>query len=326
MHAIRLHAFGPAENLAYEEVDDPKPAAGQVRIAVAAAGVHLLDASIRSGEVGGPFPLPSLPAIPGREVAGVVDAVGEGVDDSWFGQRVVAHLGMASRGYAELAVAPVAALHALPDGLAEDIAVAMVGTGRTTLAVLEVAQVTADDVALVTAAAGGIGSLLVQAARNAGATVVGVAGGPAKVEQVRRLGADIAVDYRSPEWQPAVREQLAGRDLTVSFDGVGGEAGRGAMDLLVPGGRLVLYGWSSGEPTEVAATDIVAAGVTVSAAVGPRILKRPGGFRDLETQALAMAASGEWAPLIHRFPLADAAAAHAALEARATTGKVVLVP
>ena len=106
----------------------------------------------------------------------------------------------------------------------------------------------------------------------------------------------------------------------------GGEAGRGAMDLLVPGGRLVLYGWSSGEPTEVAATDIVAAGVTVSAAVGPRILKRPGGFRDLETQALAMAASGEWAPLIHRFPLADAAAAHAALEARATTGKVVLVP
>jgi NADPH2:quinone reductase len=202
----------------------------------------------------------------------------------------------------------------------------MVGTGRTTLAILEVAQLTGDDLALVTAAAGGIGSLLVQAARNVGATVVGVAGGPAKVEQVRRLGADVAVDHRSHEWQPEVRELLAGRAATVSFDGVGGEAGRAAMDLLAPGGRLVLYGWSSGEPTELSATDIVGGGITVTAAIGPRILKRPGGLRDLETQALAMAASREWAPLIQRFPLADAAAAHTALESRTTTGKVVLVP
>ena len=327
MHAIRLHAFGPAENLVYEEVDDPKPAPGQVRVAVRAVGVHLLDTMIRSGGQGGPFPLPDLPAIPGREVAGEVDAIGAGVDDRWLGRRVVAHLGMASSGYAELAVVPVESLHELPDGLAYDAAVAMIGTGRTTLAVLEVADLTPDDVVLVTAAAGGIGNLLVQEAHHLGATVVGVAGGPDKVAQVLALGADAAIDYRTPEWLPAVREALGGRDVTVSFDGVGGEVGRGAMDLLGPGGRLVLYGWSSGEPTELDATDIMAGSLTVTAAIGPRILQRPGGMRDLETQALEKAASGEWVPLVGRlFPLAEAAAAHTALETRATTGKVVLVP
>ena len=164
MHAIRLHEFGPPDGLRYEEVDDPGPGAGQVRIAVRAAGVHLLDTTIRSGASGGPFPLPELPTIPGREVAGVVDLVGDAVDRSWLGARVVAHLGQASGGYAELAVAGVGSLHRLPDGVTDEAAVAMIGTGRTTMAILDVADLTADDVVLVTAAAGGIGSLLVQAA------------------------------------------------------------------------------------------------------------------------------------------------------------------
>jgi NADPH2:quinone reductase len=327
MHAIRLHAFGPAENLVYEQVEDPKPAAGQARIAVRAIGVHLLDTTIRSGASGGPFPLPELPTIPGREVAGVVDAVGEGVDDAWLGRRVVAHLGQASQGYAELAVAPAESLHRIPEGLADDAAVAMIGTGRTTLAVLEVADLQADDVVLVTAAAGGIGNLLVQEAHNAGATVVGVAGGTAKVEQVRRLGADVAVDYLLPDWPAALAEQLDGRAVTVAFDSVGGAVGRAALELLGPGGRLVIYGWSSGEPTELSAPDIVAGSLTVTAAIGPRIALRPGGLRGLETEALARAASRDWVPLVgDHFPLADAAGAHRALETRATVGKVVLVP
>ena len=140
MHAIRLHAFGPAENLRYEQVDDPRPGPGQARIAVAAAGVHLIDTVLREGRAMGPLPLPELPTIPGREVAGVVDAVGPGVDEQWLGRRVVAHLGPASGGYAELAVRDTDALHAVPDGVADDAAVAMIGTGRTALAVLEVAQ------------------------------------------------------------------------------------------------------------------------------------------------------------------------------------------
>jgi NADPH2:quinone reductase len=96
MRAIRLHDLGPPENLRDQEVDDPEPGSGQFRIAVAAAGVHLIDTKLRSGVRRGPLPLPELPAIPGREVAGVVDTIGPGVAESWLGRRVVPHLGAAS--------------------------------------------------------------------------------------------------------------------------------------------------------------------------------------------------------------------------------------
>jgi NADPH:quinone reductase len=326
MHAIRLHAFGPPENLRYERVDDPRPGPGQARIAVAAAGVHLIDTVLREGRPMGPLALPDLPTIPGREVAGTVDAVGPEVDERWLGRRVVAHLGPASGGYAELAVREAEALHALPDGLADDAAVAMIGTGRTALAILEVARPTADDVVLVTAAAGGLGSLLVQAARNAGATVVGVAGGPAKVDRVRQLGADVAVDYAAAGWSDAVRAALDGRDVTVALDGVGGAIGRGALELLGVGGRLILFGAASGEQIELSVGDLYSRGLTVSAAIGARIAQRPGGLRALEEQALAAAADGRLVPLLQRFALAQAAAAHTAIQARATVGKTVLVP
>jgi NADPH2:quinone reductase len=321
MHAIRQYAFGPAENLRYEEVDDPTPGPGQVRVRVSVAGVHLIDTMIRAGRQGGPFPLPQLPMTPGREVSGVVDAAGPGVVGSWVGRRVVAHLGQASGGYAELAICSAEALHPIPDRVTDEVAVAMIGTGRTTVGILEVAALAPDDVVLVTAAAGGIGSLLVQAARNAGATVVGVAGGAEKVERVRQLGADVAVDYTVDGWPARVPE------VSVALDGVGGTAGRAALELLGPGGRLVLFGMASGQPTPLTAGDLFARGLTVSAAIGPRVLRRPGGPRELEERALAEAAAGRLVPLIGPpFPLAKAADAHTALETRATIGKTVLVP
>jgi NADPH2:quinone reductase len=326
MHAIRLHAFGPAENLVYEEVEDPQPAPGQVRIHVAAAGVHLIDTMIRAGVQRGPMPLPELPSIPGREVAGTVDALGSSVPEHWLGRRAVTHLGPASGGYAELAVRDVDAVHALPDGVAEDEAVAMIGTGRTALAILEVAEVTADDVALITSAAGGIGGLLVQAVRAAGATAVGLAGGEEKVARVRELGATVAVDYTAPDWPETVRLALGEAQPTLAFDGVGGAVGRAVLELLAPGGRLILFGSSSGELTRLSASDLFARSLTASGAIGPRIQNRPGGMRDLEEQALAALADRRLVPLVQRFPLAEAAAAHAALEARQTAGKVVLVP
>ena len=172
MRAIVLREFGPAENLRLEDVEDPQPGPGQARIAVKVAGVHFIDTKLRQGGPMGLLPQPELPAIPGREVAGVVDAVGPGVDDDWIGRRVVAHLGPGSRGYAAMAVREVEALHVLPDGLADDAAVAMIGTGRTTMAILDTAAITAADTVLITAAAGGIGTLLVQAAGSAGARVI----------------------------------------------------------------------------------------------------------------------------------------------------------
>jgi NADPH:quinone reductase len=326
MYAIRLHEFGPPENLRYEQVDDPEPGPGQVRIAVAAAGVHFIDTRIRAGQPG-PMPRPTLPQIPGREVGGVVDAVGEGTDASWLGRRVVAHLGAASGGYAERAVVSAEELLPVPDGLSDETAVAMLGTGRTTIAILDAAQLTADDVVLVTAAAGGIGSLLVQAGRNVGATVVGMAGGPAKVDRIRELGADLAVDYTEPGWDQRVRDGLGGREPTVALDGVGGEAGRTTLELLGVGGRILFFGNASGELTRLSTGDLFSRGLTASAAIGARLARVPGGLRRLAERALAEAAGGRLVPLVDKpYPLNEAAAAHAALERRATMGKVVLVP
>ncbi|GAA0348186.1 zinc-binding dehydrogenase [Actinoallomurus spadix] len=326
MHAIRQYEFGPPETLRHEEVPDPRPGAGQVGIAVRACGVHLVDTMLRRGAYEGPFPPPELPMTPGREVAGVVDELGDGVEESWLGKRVVVHLGMASGGYAERAVAHVTDLHALPDDLGYDAAVAMVGTGRMTMGILDVAQPTAGDVVLVTAAAGGIGTLLVQAARNLGATVVGLAGGAAKAARVRQAGAEIAVDYTAADWTDRVRDALGGRGVTLALDGVGGQAGRSAFELLAPGGRLVVFGWSGGEPVQFTAADLLGRSLSASVALGPGILRRPGGLRGLQERALAEAAAGRLVPAVQTFALKDAAAAHAALETRATVGKVVLVP
>ncbi|MGW2821502.1 zinc-binding dehydrogenase [Streptomyces sp. NPDC001443] len=326
MHAIRLHAFGPAENLVHEQVEDPLPAPGQLRIAVAAAGVHLLDTALREG-FRGPLPEPpALPTVPGREVAGTVESLGEGVADHWLGRRVVAHLGFAPGGYAELAVTDVDRVHEIPENLDFAQAVAMIGTGRTALGIVQFTELGPDSVVLVPAAAGAIGTLLVQYARNAGATVVGLAGGPRKVARVRAAGADLAVDYTDPAWPGKVRAHLGGRPVTVVLDGVGGEVAREAVALLGPGGRHLVFGWSAqllsgGGPHLVE-------GVSEQV-LGPAMTRRTGGphpLRTLELRALAEAAAGRLTPVVQRFPLAEAAAAHRALETRNTVGKVVLEP
>ncbi|KIF69304.1 oxidoreductase [Streptomyces sp. AcH 505] len=343
MHAIVLHAFGPAENLRYERTDDPVPAPGQVRIAVAVAGVHLLDTALRQGMAGpGPRPVPTeLPTIPGREVAGTVDALGEGVDASWLGKRVVVHLGMVPGGYAELAVCDVTRLHAVPDGLDEAEAVAMIGTGRTTLGILQFTDLGPDSTVVVTAAAGGIGTLLVQYAKNVGATVVGLAGGPAKVAKVAANGADLAVDYTAPDWAAQVKNFLrAGegngendrKGATIVYDSVGGPTALAAVDLLATGGQHVVFGWSGqgiqdGQPLAFTADDLAARGITSRNVLGPPMVQKAGGdLRVLEARALADAAAGRVRPAVQRFPLAEAALAHRSLETRATTGKVVLEP
>jgi NADPH2:quinone reductase len=321
MYAIRLHSFGPAENLRYETVPDPEPGPGEVRIAVHAIGVHLIETRFRRGIPVGPHPLPDLPATFGGEVAGVVESLGEGVDPALLGTRVVAAK-LASGGYASLAVAPTAALAPLPDRLEYGVAVAMSTTGATTLGLLEIAPVTAEDVVLVMAAAGGIGTLLVQHARRVGATVVGAAGGPQKAARVRELGG-LAVDYDAPGWADAVREKVGG--VSIVFDGVGGELGRAAFGLLQEGGRQVVFGQASGEWFSPSEEELKERGVTSYDGIG-YLLGREGGVTDLRDRALQAAADGTLTPAVQSFPLAEAAAAHTALETRNTMGKVILVP
>ncbi|AXG79413.1 zinc-binding dehydrogenase [Streptomyces paludis] len=347
MRAIRLHAFGPAENLVHERTDDPVPGPGQVRIAVAAAGVHLVDTALREGIQLGPMPAPTtLPTIPGREVAGTVESLGAGVARSWLGKRVVTHLGMVPGGYAELAVADTTRLHEIPEVLDEAAAVAMIGTGRTTMGILQFTDLGAGDIVLVTAAAGGIGTLLVQYAKNVDAVVIGLAGGPAKVARVTENGADLAVDYTAPDWPERVRTYLGGmydgtqhlsthngdRRAAVVFDSVGGAIGRAAVELLGKGGKHVVFGWSGkgphdGTPLTFTPEELAERGITSETVLGPVMLDKAGGdIRTLEDRALAEAEAGRLRPAVQRFPLADAARAHRALETRGTMGKVVLEP
>ncbi|MEU4180204.1 zinc-binding dehydrogenase [Streptomyces sp. NPDC026589] len=333
MRAVRLHAFGPAENLVYERTEDPVPGPGQVRIAVAAAGVHVLDTVLREGERG-PYPEPvGLPTIPGREVAGTVESVGEGTDPAWLGKRVVAHIGVAPGGYAELTVTEADRLHEIPERLDAAEAVAMIGTGRTALGILGFTPLGPDSVVVVTAAAGGIGTLLVQYAKSAGATVIALAGGPAKVARAEAEGADLALDYTRPDWPRQAREHLeaAGVRATDVYDSVGGTTARAAVDLLGPGGRHVVYGWSGeglhdGGPLTFTDEELAERAITSGSVLGPGMIENGGGLRALETRALADAAAGRLRPAVQRFPLAGAAAAHRALETRGTMGKVVLEP
>ncbi|GAA1672675.1 zinc-binding dehydrogenase [Kribbella yunnanensis] len=344
MKTIQLHAFGPAENLRYEEAPDPVPGPGMVLIQVEAAGVHLLDTFLREGNFEGTaFSAPELPTIPGREIAGVVREVGPEVDGGWVGKRVVVHLGMVPGGYAELAVAKVESLYELPDHVDGVQAVAAIGTGRTTAGILAQAALSPDDVVLVTSAAGGIGAYLIQAARNVGATVIGVAGGPAKVQLVRDLGAHYVADYRDPEWVSALRADLTAghepagheptgnaaaapnsphRPVTVMLDGVAGESGRQALELIADGGRVLTFGWSGGDPLPEDSPELSSRGVSVTAALGD-IRSR---LREFEKAALDETVEGRWRALSTTFPLSEASSAHRALEERRTVGKVVLLP
>ena len=296
MRAIRLHDFGPAENLRYEEVADPEPGPGQVRIAVAAAGVHLIDTTIRSGVQMGPLPLPELPAIPGREVAGVVDALGPGADEPGS----AAALSPTSE---RRAPATPSSRCARPTTCTRCPTVCRRRRGRD-----DRHRPHRDGDPRHRAHRGR--RRRPRHRRRRRPRRPALAGRaprrrdgrrrsePAKLD---RVTADVVVDYTRPGWH----EELG--EVTVVLDGVGGEAGRAAFELLARGGHHVLYGWSAGDMTEITSGDIVARGLTVSSA-----LVRPG---DCARSKSARRWRRGRPPLITRFPLAEAAAAHTALEA-----------
>ena len=261
----------------------------------------------------------------------MVESLGDGPDPGWLGKRVIAHLGMAPGGYAELAVSDAARLHEIPGNLDEAEAVAMIGTGRTTMGILQFTDLGPDDIAIVPAAAGGIGTLLVQYAKNAGALVIGLAGGPAKVSRVVENGADLAVDYKEAHWPDQVRGHLGERRATVVFDSVGGATARAAVDLLGKGGQHIVFGWSGeglhdGAPLTFADEELAERGITSEGVLGPVMIQKAGGDVRTGRAVPRQAALGPAAPAVQRFPLAEAAEAHRALETRGTRGKVVLIP
>ncbi|MBG6068842.1 zinc-binding dehydrogenase [Micromonospora ureilytica] len=315
MRAIWLREFGGPEVLVPGHAPDPVPGPGQVLIDVAHANITFIETQLRAGRPG-PFRL-TPPLIPGNGVGGVITAVGSDVDPALTGRRVVSATG-GSGGYAERAAVDASAPIAVPAGLALDAAVALLADGRTATMLIEAVGVRPGDRVLVEAAAGGVGSLLVQLAARAGARVVGAAGGRRKVDLLPGLGAEVAVDYLVHGWAEQVRATVGGVDVVL--DGVGGPVARAAFDLLPPGGRMVSFGLASGEWSPVSAEAATARQVTV---IRPDV--PPARLRAYTEQALADAAAGRLRPLIgQRFPLERAADAHAAIEARATVGKTLL--
>jgi NADPH2:quinone reductase len=319
MRAIVMHAFGPPEVLNLEQVAEPRPGPGQVAIDVEVAGITFVETQLRAGRPPSPAMVPRLPAILGNGVGGVVTAVGESVEPTLIGRRVVASL-HGSGGYAEWAVIEPTALLDVPAALPLEDAVALLADGRTALLLARGAAIQPGETVLVEAAAGGVGSLLVQLARTAGARVVGAAGDPRKLALARELGASIVTDYTQPGWADRLRADVG--QVDVVFDGVGGAIGRAAFDLLGPGGRFSTFGMASGAFAEVSEEAAAARGAWLIRGARPD----PATLRELARTALDEAAAGRLRPLIGQtFPLERAAEAHAAIEQRATVGKTLLI-
>ena len=317
VRAVWWNRIGPPDVLVAGEAPDPRPGARQVLIRVAVAGITFIETQVRAGRSPRQSVVP--PAILGNGVGGTVVEVGDDVDPDLVGRRVVSALD-GSGGYAELAVAAAEELHPVPAGLVLPDAVALLTDGRTAMGLHELARPAAGQTVLVEAAGGGVGSLLVQLAAAAGARVVAAASDQRKRDLARSLGATVTLDYTAPDWAAQIAA-AAPDGLDVAYDGVGGPIGRAALDATAPGGRFVWHGMASGTGTDT--TGAEARGVTVLGLAQFAALGRSA--HELAAAGLAEAAAGRLRPVVGQtFPLAQAAAAHAAIEARRTLGKTLL--
>jgi NADPH:quinone reductase len=272
------------------------------------------------------------PYIPGNGVAGHVAAAGDGTDPGWIGRAVVARTGPhgGSGGYAERAVVPVSHLVAVPEGLGPQLAAALMHDGATALGLMAGTPVRRGDTVLLVGAAGGMALLLAQLAHAAGARVIGaarLAGSPRRAEKldaIRGAGAEAVVDYGSPDWTSRVIEEAGGTGPEVIFDGVGGALGQAAFAIGADGGRFSAHGAPGGGFAPVPEREAKERGITVRGIEQVRF--PPGRHEELIADALAQAAAGRLRPVIGQvFPLDRAADAHAAMAARSTIGKTLLL-
>jgi NADPH2:quinone reductase len=323
LKAIRVHGYGGPDALRCDDVPTPTPGAGEALVKIAAAGVNFIDVQHREGRYKGT----TLPFTVGSEGAGTVTAVGAGVTEAAVGDRV--GYAMVVGSYAEYAAVPAKRLVKLPANVDFRAAAAVMLQGLTAHYLTHSTYaLKRGDVALVHAAAGGAGQLVVQVARICGATVYGTVGGAAKAEIARAAGAHEVIDYQTQDFEAEVKRLTGGRGVDVVYDSVGKDTFDKSLGSLRPRGMLALFGFSSGP---VAPFDPAVLG-----AKGSLFLTRPGLNQYIATreELVQRAAdlfkwlgSGELTPRVDRvLPLADAATAHRELEARRTTGKLLLEP
>ena len=322
MNAIVVEELGGPEVLQWTPVPHPTPEAGHLVVAVEAAGVNFMDTYQRTG-----LYKVELPFILGSEGAGEVVAVGEGVTAFKVGDRVA---WCDQRGsYGEYLAIKEARAVPLPDTLASELAAASILQGATAhYLVTDTFHLGPSHRCLIHAAAGGVGRLLVQMAKRAGAEVIATAGGPDKVALARSAGADHVIDYKAVDFVEGVESLVGKNQVDVVFDGVGKATFEKGLTLIKPRGMMVNYGNSSGPPDPFPPLRL--------SALGSLFLTRPslGHYvptsEELRRRAAAvfdLIASGDLDVRVGlRLPIKEAAEAHRRLEARDTTGKVLLVP
>lgn len=320
MRSIIVKQTGGPEVLALEEVDVPEPKSGEVRVRVCAAGINYADIMQREGL----YPNgPTAPFGAGFEIAGTVDAVGEGVTHWAPGERV---MGFCASGYSEYAIAHAAALMSCPDGLDFEHCAAIPCQYLTAYHTLfTLSNLSEGDTVLIQAAAGGLGSVLVQIAKLAGATVIGTCGSGEKVEFLRDLDCDHIVNYNESDFWETVQEVTDGKGCDLVVESVGGEVFEKSLRCVRRRGRLVTLGVASKRPGVINPVDLLAKNITVS------------GFHlndymvDAEAQQMALRKLYEWVGsseltfhVRHVYPLEEAAQAQRDISDRRTLGKVVL--
>ena len=322
--AIRIHNTGGPEVLCWEETEMTPPGPGQVLLKQMAVGLNFIDVYHRTGL----YPLGDLPATPGMEGAGVVVALGEGVQGLSVGDRV-AYAGLPPGAYAEERLIPAHRLVKLPDGISDRQAAGMMLQGMTVQYLLRSTfHVKPGDTILVHAAAGGVGLIACQWAKHLGATVIGTVGSPEKAELARAHGCDYPLLYRDEDWVARVREITDGEGVPVVYDSIGKDTFMKSLDCLRPLGLMVSFGQASGP--------IGAFDTGLLAAKGSLFLTRPTLMTYTANREDLLASAGELFDVVmsgavkievkQTYPLAEAARAHQDLEARRTTGSTVLIP
>ena len=322
MKAIRISQVGGPEAMRLEDLPDPKPGAGEALVGVEASGVNFIDVYHRTG-----LYKTALPLTLGQEGAGTVLATGDGVSEVRPGDRVAWFGAFGS--YATRAVVPAQRLVAVPDGVSARQAAAVMLQGMTAhYLARSTYPLKPGDVCIVQAAAGGVGLLLTQIATRLGVIVLGTVGSEAKARLARDAGAARTVDYTKEDFVAAAKELTGGRGVQVVYDSVGRTTFDGSLASLAPRGMLVSFGQSSGavppfDPLRLSqGGSLYLTRPTLAHYVASReeLLSRAG-------EVLGWVEDGTLRVRVDReVPLADAAAAHRALEARETAGKVLLIP
>ena len=322
MKAIRIHQPGDSSVMKLEDIPRPAPAPGEVLVRMAASGVNFIDIYQRSGQYKG-----ALPFTPGMEGAGIVEAVGEGVADFAPGGR--AAFGFTQGSYAEYALVPADKLVPVPDGVDLPLAAAAMLQGMTAHYLThDTFPLQPGHTALVHAAAGGTGALIVQMAKQRGARVLATAGSPEKAEIAQVAGADEVILYRETDFAAEVLRLTAGHGVDVVYDSVGKDTFEPGLTVIRPRGMMVLFGQSSGAVPPLDPQTLNAR--------GSLFLTRPSlGFYTATKEELRMRAAAVFEGIAagwltirvdRSLPLADAALAHDALAGRATRGKLLLIP